>query len=71
MLKQIGLWSFAVLMMASMSHGDTQKKPAPVKESAEWSIEKVSSFKNMTDQCIPSRYSKTPNILPKAKCRMG
>ena len=71
MIKKIGLWSFAILTIASMSPGDTQNVTKHEPTSPEWKIEKVSSFRNLPDQCIPARFSKDPAILPKAKCRMG
>ena len=71
MIKKIGLWSFAVLAIASMSYGDSKNVTKHEPESVEWKIEKVSSFRNMPEQCVPARFSKEATILPKAKCRMG
>jgi|GEM_PF-5292129 hypothetical protein len=71
MIKKLSLWSFAIIAIASMSHGDTRNVTKHEPESLEWKIEKVSSFRNLPDQCIPARFSKDPSILPKAKCRMG
>lgn len=70
MTKKIALCSFCLSLLGSLTYGGFQVNKNSQEEK--WILKADTSISyQMGEQCMPSRFSKKTNILPRSKCRFG